>query len=493
MNAVLDTARVSRDARGKAGGKPFDELFRAANLCRIQWTGEASIALDAYSVLAYGSALIDPTVAQFRTDALRAPIFRGLMPAADGDNFVITREPIQGQSIGDAVVSGLAVVQVDITDGTHTRAKPIAGTTANLASCDSGGVPIIWSEAGIGMRWAFVLLPRGPDDPAKLIQATPSIGNCTFLAGVPSGYCWDAAVISATGACACLDLDQLLKLLTNGTPGQFLSATNFSTCISSGKLLLDISGDPPTLVIVGGGSGASNIKGHFLGCSVQAGKLTLDFAFGGSAVCNGTPAARCNPDGDAFVIRLTCGVCPNSSYTTPGWYCVAISGCEDDDTKVCQHFDLDPGTDVTLCGGPYASSALCTASCTSSTFPGDPVPVSCDDFGAFCIAMGISSTSGPVPAISNTSASCTGMTGAMTVSNPSPPGGIFVRGIAEGQGQANLYCNFDTGEVDAVITSGGAGTAAIVFFSLTPPIMVIDMVYTVSCAGSGGHARFTIS
>lgn len=146
--------------RGKTGGDGFEDAIDTSLTCLVQWTGASIDTLDAHSVLAYGDAVINvPSDNAFL--AQQRPIFEASAPAAATDQFVITTEPIVGQQIGRAVCAGLAVVQIDVSDAGHTRAVPVASETGFLASAASGGVPILWKEAGTGVLWSVVLMDQG--------------------------------------------------------------------------------------------------------------------------------------------------------------------------------------------------------------------------------------------------------------------------------------------------------------------------------------------
>lgn len=193
VNAVLEAARQSRSqARGRAGGDDFSDFFRACTLARIQYTGDSSVSLPQFSVLAYGDSVINPDDASLRNNASRSPVFKGSVPTSPTAPFVITIEPIEGQRICRAVVSGLAVVQVNVTDITHRQARPIAGTTANLGSVAANGVPITWPQSfsATGLQWCEVLMEMGsvagccPSPPAPV---TIPMGGCSSGSGGGSG------------------------------------------------------------------------------------------------------------------------------------------------------------------------------------------------------------------------------------------------------------------------------------------------------------------
>ncbi|MFO0806683.1 MAG: hypothetical protein U0791_26555 [Gemmataceae bacterium] len=198
-NEFIDAARAVKDHRSQRGENALNALIQPHNTCLVKYDASTGSTLAAFSTLSYGTPLIDPSAAASdRLLASKRPAIAGVTPSAATANrpFLITMEPIQGGSLGRAVASGLAVVQVSVSSASHWRAKPSAGVTANLVSTTSGGVPILWKESGTGTKWAMVLLDFGGDSRSAdctRITATIRAGGCFTLtrptAGVGSGSC----------------------------------------------------------------------------------------------------------------------------------------------------------------------------------------------------------------------------------------------------------------------------------------------------------------
>ncbi len=167
-NAFIDNVKFG----GRTGAGLPTGFINPANTAILRWPGSSIATLAAFSVQGYGPASTDPADNAFIAQG--RPVFDGASPSADKP-FVITLDNILGQTAGTAAVSGLVPVQVDITDTTHRRARPIDGTTANLTSCESGGVPITIPQAftDTGVQWCFVLLCF-PDTPAEEISSSSS-------------------------------------------------------------------------------------------------------------------------------------------------------------------------------------------------------------------------------------------------------------------------------------------------------------------------------
>lgn len=190
VSATLDAVRAyQRISRGMLGGDGPDTLFDSSLLAKVK--NGTGADLDAFSVLAYDDVIDDPSDADSRHDAQRGFAFVGDTPASETAPFVVTVEGIENDTVGSAVVSGLVVVQVEVSDAAHRAAKPISGTNTKLAS-GASGVPIIWKEAGTGTKWAVVLLGASVGGGGGLFAAnlTEATGAASWQSRTLSGGLW---------------------------------------------------------------------------------------------------------------------------------------------------------------------------------------------------------------------------------------------------------------------------------------------------------------
>lgn len=204
--ALLNTMVRGADAfrrsfLGAQGAGDIEDPLHPALTCYVR--NRTGAVLPERSVLAYSTPLVlpadDPLGVQGR------PAFDGIAPADATAPFVVVRESLEGWMIGEATAAGLAVVRLDVTDGTHTRAVPVAGVTDHLASAAAGGVPVIWKEAagsgsgsGSALRWAVVLLgdqacctSPPPPKPKPVTAAHPCSGSGSGAACVGWGVMYD--------------------------------------------------------------------------------------------------------------------------------------------------------------------------------------------------------------------------------------------------------------------------------------------------------------
>lgn len=150
------------DLETGAGGAAVDPQTE----CLIQ--NNTGVDLVAFSVLVQGAAFVDPATDPYDVQAQK--VFQAAAVADVTLPFVITEGPVLVDGFIEAVVSGLAVVAVNVTDITHRRAVPVVGVTDHLVSAASGGVVLWWAPAGTGLKTCLVMVGSQGDGP----DATPT-------------------------------------------------------------------------------------------------------------------------------------------------------------------------------------------------------------------------------------------------------------------------------------------------------------------------------
>jgi hypothetical protein len=89
-------------------------------------------------------------------------VFTVGMPAADSTKLVILQNSIKATKYGTGKIYGNSVVQIDMTDATHTYAKPTASDPTRLTSdATSGLFRILYVASGTGLKWGAVQWPIG--------------------------------------------------------------------------------------------------------------------------------------------------------------------------------------------------------------------------------------------------------------------------------------------------------------------------------------------
>jgi hypothetical protein len=211
-------------------------------------------------------------------------------------------------------IGGEVPVQVSVSNATHTRAVPVSGTTASLASAASGGVPVVWPRpfTSTGVQWAVVLL----GDNAGAGCGTVTIPHARYrcVAGVLKQDAWTQTIryeagcpISsdspvATTDIGCCDCPSPPPPPPPGTAGPCVDGCGFGgTRAMPASLCVRIV----AASIAGGGSGAtpgdaatlqaSGSCGNWGASTTPAGSFASTSAFGFSAAgyrftCNSVTA-----------------------------------------------------------------------------------------------------------------------------------------------------------------------------------------------------------
>lgn len=131
------------------------------------------------------------------------PWFASDAPVA-GEPFAISLYQVAAGDTVDAAPVGVVAVQINHTDGSHTRADCITGDYAKLASNKDGPALILWRErelisgpSSLGLQWAFVLLDRAGAAATGGSTIATFESNSNIAAGEPNaptqgmGAVWD--------------------------------------------------------------------------------------------------------------------------------------------------------------------------------------------------------------------------------------------------------------------------------------------------------------
>lgn len=142
-------------SRGVAGAD-------AAGLNRtvIQVKNATSNSAQRGHILGLGDWTFDPDNTQQLEELQETLCVEGVVPAAatHKDQFVVLPYDLAEGEIGDAILSGLVLVKVDITNTSHTFCTVADGVTQNLKSAAGGRGRILKAQPGTGLKWALVEL-----------------------------------------------------------------------------------------------------------------------------------------------------------------------------------------------------------------------------------------------------------------------------------------------------------------------------------------------
>jgi len=158
FNTMIDAARAYRDRQHDTQAQTTEPL-PGADVMLVKWmvgTGDCPRC----GIIGPGDFVFSPSdnLEGFRNQ----PIIEGWAPNGSiVGPFLIALEPIAYHRIGRAVVSGLAVCQIEVTDTEHYYADVIGSDFTKLTSKDIGSAEIICRESGTGTKWAVVRLGTG--------------------------------------------------------------------------------------------------------------------------------------------------------------------------------------------------------------------------------------------------------------------------------------------------------------------------------------------
>jgi len=181
-NGLLKAGQdYSRRKYGTATGGVLDSKLTPS--CRI-WVFNSGPELPEFSVVGFGNMPAPPTSRPL--DAIDEPLFLATTPTAVGP-FAILAGSLAPGEIGEGIIAGAAVVQINVSDPTHGFALPADGNSAALTSDSAGGVPILWKDTGTGLKWAVVLLGGGG-----------AVQSITFSVVTDASFDSDACTLSVT-------------------------------------------------------------------------------------------------------------------------------------------------------------------------------------------------------------------------------------------------------------------------------------------------------
>lgn len=162
INGVLEAVRrLRRNERGQSGASPEVDPGPAAASVWVRSSSGAALAIR--SVVTPAGVGINPTGSPIT--AQRQPTFAVTAPATDSDTVLILSEPAAASEspggtggLASAVVSGVTVASVVVSDVTHQYARPVPDDSTALASAETGQVRLLQTFAEPGTYLCYVLL-----------------------------------------------------------------------------------------------------------------------------------------------------------------------------------------------------------------------------------------------------------------------------------------------------------------------------------------------
>jgi hypothetical protein len=365
-NAFVDAARAHRkNEAGRAGaGLPTPDPLTPG--CTVLVKNATGSTLPAWSTVKLGSPVVDAATYPYRVSD--QPVFPATTPDGSDIPFAVTEEPIRDGKLGRAVVLGVAVADVSVSDSGHTYAAPAASSLV-LASGTSGPCRIIWKESGTGTLKAVVLIDRTGGGDGAACEAA----GCDGLVGLEEEWCLRMTLACHEGRFAEMGEDQ------------FAAVFAWYDEVEEGWIFYFWDPEVPDWVEFemdwGGGTGVPALTFATDGTPIlTVGSLVMYYepcATGGrftggprNGFTGGTAPEPCEPN--AFTVVVECSCCAIDGWQGDGWYCVLDTGedCGDLENACVELREengdhCDDGDAVTICSGPYATQEECEGACVT--------------------------------------------------------------------------------------------------------------------------------
>lgn len=158
FNTMIDVCRAFKAGRLGGGAGAGGAFFPQTGIVKVK--NASGGVVPRYGVLGVNGPLYDPGAAPDEF-ANRVTLIGVTPTSAYLGKFVITRQQLAANQVGDAYAAGVFAAKVNVGNASHTNAD--AGTTTTeLVSTASGGAKILWKQTGTGAgKWALLLAPAG--------------------------------------------------------------------------------------------------------------------------------------------------------------------------------------------------------------------------------------------------------------------------------------------------------------------------------------------
>jgi len=194
-NAFVDAAQAHRNRQGIQSRTGRDVAPDGTILVR----NDTGVDQSQFAILGLSGPLFEPTNLQAFKNHPR--IVKGIAPATGthDNKFVVLAQPIAAGKMGRAIISGVYLAKVNVTNADHDYATITNAQTGYFTSAASGPVQILWKETGTGEKWAQIIVrgtaSGGANRRAKTQEAGQSDGKVSVklldAAGTETGSAFD--------------------------------------------------------------------------------------------------------------------------------------------------------------------------------------------------------------------------------------------------------------------------------------------------------------
>ena len=153
-NAFIDAAQAHRNQQGVRARTGRDVAPDGTILVR----NDTGVDQSQFAILGLNGPLFEPTSLQAFKNHPR--IVKAIAPATGthDNKFVVLAQPIAAGKMGRAIISGVYLAKVNVTDTDHAYATITNAQTGYFTSGASGPVQILWKESGTGQKWAQIIV-----------------------------------------------------------------------------------------------------------------------------------------------------------------------------------------------------------------------------------------------------------------------------------------------------------------------------------------------
>lgn len=145
FNDLIDMLRQHKRNKFSVGGESIFDRIKPNHVILVRNATGGSLT-SSYKILRLSGTLTD--VDSDRYGYGKRPSFDGYTPTSTDNAFCVTQVPLtsssSGTNIGKAVIGGITVCKVSLTDTSHGYANPLPGVTDYLGSASTGQARILW-------------------------------------------------------------------------------------------------------------------------------------------------------------------------------------------------------------------------------------------------------------------------------------------------------------------------------------------------------------
>lgn len=230
LNALVDSAKLVRQrlSKGNIGGRPISNRQGPGSL-EVMVQNDTGSSLVERSIVELTTPLVDATV--YTLDNQERPAFLAVAPTGATSSIAVLVDPLTDGAVGRAVLFGVAVVNLSVTNSGDGYCGPTASNTTRLTTAAAGPIRILWKESGTGDKLGIVLLQDsgGTLLTTANVDTTEESTTSRLEFDQDTGIRVDAGATDADPDVVSIDLVTLVEALP---PELFDETIQVPTCLS---------------------------------------------------------------------------------------------------------------------------------------------------------------------------------------------------------------------------------------------------------------------